>query len=73
MYIGLVVAGGITTTGNISGASFNPARTLGPYIANSLFGGPDLWRQLPIYVVGPLIGTIIAAFTYTYLTETKSD
>ena len=42
LIIGLVVAGGITTTGNISGASFNPARTFGPYVANSLFGGPDL-------------------------------
>jgi glycerol uptake facilitator protein len=73
LIIGLVVAGGITTTGNISGASFNPARTLGPYVANSLFGGPDLWSQFPIYVIGPLIGTILAAFAYTYLAESKTS
>jgi glycerol uptake facilitator protein len=73
LIIGLVVAGGITTTGNISGASFNPARTFGPYVANSLFGGPDLWIQFPIYVIGPLIGTVLAAFAYTYLAESKSN
>ena len=72
LIIGLVVAGGITTTGNISGASFNPARTFGPYVANSLFGGPDLWLQFPIYVIGPIVGTVLAAFAYTYLTESKS-
>jgi glycerol uptake facilitator protein len=73
LIIGLVVAGGITTTGNISGASFNPARTFGPYVANSLFGGPNLWIQFPIYVIGPIIGTVLAAFVYTYLTESTSS
>ena len=73
LIIGLVVAGGITTTGNISGASFNPARTFGPYVANSLFGGPDLWIQFPIYVIGPIIGAVLAAFAYTYLTESTSN
>ena len=73
LIIGLVVAGGIITTGNISGASFNPARTFGPYVANSLFGGPNLWIMFPIYVIGPIIGTLLAAFTYTLLTKSKSD
>ena len=69
--IGLVVGGGIITTGNISGASFNPARTFGPYVANTLFGGPNLWVQFPIYVIGPIIGAIIAAFLYTNVAELK--
>lgn len=73
LIIGLVVGGGIITTGNISGASFNPARTFGPYVANSLFGGPDLWVQFPIYVISPIIGAVLAAFAYTYLTELKSN
>ena len=47
LIIGLVVCGGIITTGNITGASFNPARTFGPYVGNSLFGGPNLWAQFP--------------------------
>jgi glycerol uptake facilitator protein len=73
LMIGLVVAAGITTTGNISGASFNPARTFGPYVANALFGGPNFWIQFPIYVIGPIFGALLAAFTYTYLTEAKAD
>ena len=72
LIIGLVVGGGITTTGNISGASFNPARTFGPYVANTLFGGPDLWTQFPIYVIGPVIGAVLAAFVYTYLAGLKT-
>lgn len=72
LIIGLVVGGGITTTGNITGASFNPARTFGPYVGNTLFGGPNLWAQFPVYVIGPVIGAIIAAFLYTYVAELKA-
>lgn len=69
--IGLVVGAGIITTGNITGASFNPARTFGPYVGNALFGGPDLWAQFPVYIIGPVIGALIAAFLYTYIAELK--
>lgn len=72
LIIGLVVGGGIITTGNISGASFNPARTFGPYVADTLFGGPNLWAQFPIYVIGPIVGAVVAAFTYTYLAKLKT-
>ncbi|HID19842.1 MAG TPA: aquaporin family protein, partial [Methanophagales archaeon] len=72
LIIGLIVGGGIITTGNITGASFNPARTFGPYIGNSLFGGLNLWAQFPIYIIGPVIGAIIAAFLYTYIAELKT-
>lgn len=72
LIIGLVVGGGIVTTGNITGASFNPARTFGPYVGNTLFGGPDLWAQFPIYIIGPVIGAIIAAFLYTHMAGLKT-
>lgn len=72
LIIGLVVGAGIITTGNITGASFNPARTFGPYLGNTLFGGPNLWAQFPIYIIGPVIGAIIAAFLYTYIAELKT-
>lgn len=71
--IGFVVAVGVITTGNISGASFNPARTLGPYftitISNLLFGtqGPNLWGFAWIYIVGPLVGAIAGVYTYDYM------
>lgn len=67
LVIGLTVGGVITTTGNIAGASLNPARTFGPYLADSLLGGPNLWVHLPIYLVGPIVGAVAAAFLYDWL------
>lgn len=69
--IGLVVAADIVTVGNITGASMNPARTFGPYLADSLFGGPNMWAQFPIYVIGPIVGGVIAALLYDYIAEPK--
>ena len=65
--IGLTVAGVITTTGNIAGASLNPARTFGPYLVDALLGGPNLWVHLPIYIVGPVVGAVGAAFLYDWI------
>ncbi|HOV81542.1 MAG TPA: MIP/aquaporin family protein [Methanothrix sp.] len=67
LIIGLTVGGIITTTGNIAGASLNPARTFGPYLADYILGGSSLWHFLPIYIVGPVAGALIAAFAYDYL------
>jgi glycerol uptake facilitator protein len=68
LVIGLTVGGVITTTGNIAGSSLNTARTFGPYIADWILGGPDLWIYFPIYVIGPILGAVVAAFVYDYLT-----
>lgn len=65
--IGLTIGMGIFATGNITGASFNPARTLGPYVTNTLFGGPSLWQHAWIYVVGPTGGAILGGFLYEYV------
>lgn len=64
--IGLIIAMGILATGNITGASFNPARTLGPYVTDTLFGGPNLWGYAWIYVVGPSVGAIVGGLFYEY-------
>ena len=68
LIIGLTVCGIITTTGNIAGASLNPARTFGPYLADYVLGGANLWQFFPIYIVGPIAGALVAAFVYDYLT-----
>jgi glycerol uptake facilitator protein len=68
LIIGLTVAGLITMAGNITGASLNTARTFGPYLADSLLGGSSLWVYFPIYVIGPIIGAVIAALFYTKIT-----
>ena len=69
LIIGLTVAGVITTTGNIAGSSLNPARTFGPYIGNTLFGGGNLWEFFPIYIIGPIVGALVAVFLYDWLTS----
>jgi glycerol uptake facilitator protein len=67
LVIGLTVAGIITTLGNITGASINPARTFGPYLGDLILGGSNLWIYFPIYVVGPVAGAVLAAFAYMYM------
>ncbi len=69
--IGLVVAADIIVTGNITGSSLNPARTFGPYLIESLFGGANLWWQFPIYLIGPIGGALIAAFLYDFIAQPK--
>lgn len=69
--IGMVVAVDIIVTGNITGSSLNPARTFGPLVGDTLFGGPNLWQYFPIYIIGPIAGAVIAAFVYDYIADTK--
>jgi glycerol uptake facilitator protein len=69
LIIGLTVAGAITTLGNITGASLNPARTFGPYLGDLVLGGTNLWANFPIYIIGPIVGAVLAAFVYNYLSE----
>ncbi|MBW6517731.1 MAG: aquaporin family protein [ANME-2 cluster archaeon] len=69
--IGMVVAVDIIVTGNITGSSLNPARTFGPYLGDTLFGGPNLWNFFPIYIIGPIVGAVIAAFLYDYIAGLK--
>jgi glycerol uptake facilitator protein len=66
LVIGLTVGGIIITLGNISGGSLNPARTFGPYLIDSVFGGANLWIFMPLYIVGPVIGAIAAALFYDW-------
>jgi glycerol uptake facilitator protein len=68
LIIGLTVAGMITATGNIAGASLNTARTFGPYMMDFLLGGPNLWAFFPIYIIGPVIGAVVAAVFYDRIT-----
>lgn len=65
--IGLTVGGVITTTGNIAGASLNPARTFGPYLGDLILGSNNLFMYYPIYIIGPILGAVVAAFLYDWL------
>ena len=67
--IGMTVAAVIAVLGAFTGASINPARTFGPYLMDMLLGGQNLWGFFPIYLVGPVIGAVCAAFAYAYLAK----
>jgi len=67
LVIGLAVACEIMVIGPISGGSVNPARTFGPYLTTSIFGGSPPWSDFWVYVVGPLVGGAVAAVVYEFV------
>ncbi len=67
--IGMAVATVIVVLGAFTGASINPARTFGPYLMDMILGGINLWGYFPIYLIGPIVGGILAALVYTYLAK----
>ncbi|KAG0470095.1 hypothetical protein HPP92_016795 [Vanilla planifolia] len=62
---GLAVGSSVCITsilaGPVSGGSMNPARTLGPAIAS------DRYEALWVYFVGPVMGTLLAAWAYNFV------
>jgi MIP family channel proteins len=58
--IGFALGVGVLIGGPVSGGSVNPARTLGPMIMSGNF--TSVW----VYLVGPLVGAVLAAMTYHY-------
>jgi glycerol uptake facilitator protein len=62
--IGLSIACAILVTGPLTGGSLNPARTFGPLVVTALWGGPAEWKDLPAYLIGPVLGGLLAAFAY---------
>ncbi|MGH2473908.1 MAG: MIP/aquaporin family protein, partial [Candidatus Limnocylindrales bacterium] len=67
LMIGLAVGGAILVIGPLTGGSLNPARTFGPLLATTLWGGDTNWGDFPVYIIGPLIGGAVAAFLYDYV------
>lgn len=56
---GAMMTLGILTIGNISGGGINPARVFGPSIITG-----DLGADIFIFIVGPMLGSLLAAFLY---------
>lgn len=63
--IGGTVAVGAFAVGAISGGAFNPAVGIGPIVVDVLAGGSV--GQLWLYIVGPLLGGVLAAAAFPVL------
>ncbi len=65
-FAGIAIGGTIALDalfgGPISGASMNPARSLGPALVSGI------WTDQWIYVAGPLIGSLLAVVAYRLMT-----
>ncbi len=71
--IGLVVFAAIIPVAPATGASINPARTVGPMLVQQIAGGAVKWDQLPVYLVAELLAGVVAALLYGVLTRTPAD
>lgn len=58
--IGLTVVVDVLVGGAVTGGSMNPARSLGP----AFFGGGVPLSVYWVYVIGPVIGAVVAALLY---------
>jgi len=67
--IGFAITAIIAVLGPFTGASINPARTLGPYLIDFIIGNQNLWFYFPIYLIGPIFGAIVATVVYTYIAK----
>lgn len=56
--VGAALAIGVFIAGPVTGGAVNPVRALGPALVAGRFS--DLW----IYIVGPLVGGVLAALVY---------
>jgi glycerol uptake facilitator protein len=68
--IGLSIAAVIWSLGAISGASLNPARSFGPAIVSLLFSTTPIYWY-PLYVIGPILGGLVAAVLYRSMFGSK--
>ncbi|MEO6192165.1 MAG: aquaporin [Thermoanaerobaculia bacterium] len=63
--IGLTLTFCILMGGPLTGASLNPARSIGPAVATGNFD--NLW----VYLIGPVLGGILAGVLYKYVFEER--
>lgn len=64
--IGMTLVFSILMGGMATGASLNPARTLGPAIISA---GVFPWEQLWIYLIGPIAGGVLASVVHKVLRD----
>ncbi len=65
--IGMTVGASIMFFGPVTGASLNPARTIGPAVASGVY--TDIW----VYMVATIVGGIIAGLLYRFFFEDPTE
>lgn len=63
LFVGTTLFFLILFIGPLTGAGFNPSRSLGPSLASGYF------TNLDIYFIGPIIGALIAGLAFRLITE----
>jgi len=71
--IGLVVFAAIIPVAPATGASINPARTIGPMLVQQVAGGTVHWGQLPVYLLAECLAGVLAGLAYTLVSRTSAD
>src|SRR6478672_9232258 len=71
--IGFVVFAAIIPVAPTTGASINPARTIGPMFIQQLWGGTVHWTQLPVYLAAELLAGAAAAAAFVAVSRTSAD
>jgi glycerol uptake facilitator protein len=71
--IGFVVFAAIIPVAPVTGASINPARTIGPMLVQQIAGGTVAWEQLPVYLGAELLAGVAAAFAFGVIAHTAAD
>lgn len=71
--IGLVVFAAIIPVAPATGASINPARTIGPMLVQQVAGGAVEWSQLPTYLIAELLAGAAAGLVYMAISRTPAD
>ncbi|WOL02068.1 hypothetical protein Cni_G10787 [Canna indica] len=63
--VGATILLNVLIAGPISGASMNPARSLGPAVV------ANRWEGMWVYIVGPICGTVAGAWAYNLIRFTN--
>ncbi len=58
---------------NLTGTSVNPARSIGPAIAQAFVGNLEALKEIWIFIVGPLAGAALAALVFSLVLKAKEE
>jgi len=72
LMIGLSVTCVVMVLAPLTGAAINPARAFGSYLASAMTGGDVPWSQIWAYVIGPVVGAVLAAVVYDLVARPRS-